>query len=80
MTAKEILAEGLRGNGLDGLFCEDAECGCLLDDLAPCGDDCTRCEAGHRHDRPAGSDSEYPWIVSRLEDPVAAWKKFEGRE
>jgi len=36
MTVEEIIKEYLTTNGYDGLCCED--CGCGIDDLAPCGD------------------------------------------
>ncbi len=38
MTVYEIIFEYLSKNGFDGL-CTD-ECGCLLDDLAPCCSEC----------------------------------------
>ena len=44
MTAKEILIKGLKDAGYDGLC--DLECGCFLDDLIPCGNDPSCCEAG----------------------------------
>ncbi|MEN6492609.1 MAG: hypothetical protein ABFC85_11530 [Rectinema sp.] len=34
MTPKEVIVKYLQGNGFDGLAGED--CGCGLDDLAPC--------------------------------------------
>jgi hypothetical protein len=36
MTVKEIVKDWLKGHGYEGL-CED-ECGCGLDDFAPCAD------------------------------------------
>lgn len=47
-TVKDIVTEYLKSNGYDGLYNDD--CGCPVDDLAPCCqlyDDCT---AGYRHD------------------------------
>ena len=44
MTAKEILINGLKEAGYDGLC--NLECGCFLDDLIPCGNDPSCCEAG----------------------------------
>ncbi len=38
MTVHEIILEYLEEHGFDGL-CTD-ECGCLLDDLAPCCSEC----------------------------------------
>ena len=46
-TVIEILCAGLQAGGFDGLCNRDAECGCFLDDLAPCGEDPTPCEPGY---------------------------------
>jgi len=43
MTAKEIIIKYLTDNGYDGLYNNDDDCGCGIDDLLPCGaspDDC----------------------------------------
>jgi len=42
-TVENIVRRYIEANGLDGLYNEEAECGCALDDLAPCsfiGSDC----------------------------------------
>lgn len=49
ITAKEIIAEWLKANGYDGLY--NHECGCLIDDLIPCGEDPSLCEAGIARER-----------------------------
>ena len=36
MDLIQIVADGLKKNGYDGLFVEDG-CACKVDDLAPCG-------------------------------------------
>ncbi len=36
MNARDILVEALKAMGADGLCNTDLECGCALDDLAPC--------------------------------------------
>ena len=48
MTAIDIIKTFLKLNGYDGLFNEDFECGCELDDLVPCGEVFLNCEAGHK--------------------------------
>lgn len=48
-TVRQIVGEWLVANGYDGLVAEDRECGCLVDDLSPCGgDDIMNCEAAYR--------------------------------
>jgi len=41
MDCKEIIIAKLKELGADGLCCED--CGCSIDDLCPCGEDCLDC-------------------------------------
>jgi len=48
VTAKEIMIDWLTTHGYDGLYGE--ECGCLLDDLMPCGEGCEGCQGGVRMD------------------------------
>lgn len=43
-TVKPILIDALKQLGADGLCNNDVECGCGLDDLVPCCEDCTGCE------------------------------------
>jgi hypothetical protein len=52
MTVKQIVAEWLKEHGYDGLYnwghyC-GCECGCKLDDLMPCGEGFSNCQAGVR--------------------------------
>jgi hypothetical protein len=59
MTIREIVADWLKSHGYDGLYCGEVgdECGCHLDDFAPCGNqyngpDWNRpdsCVPGYRH-------------------------------
>lgn len=46
MTVREIITAYLRERGYDGLC--NAECGCGLDDLAPCGGDCGECVPAYK--------------------------------
>lgn len=39
---QQIVTEWLTANGFDGLF-RPGQCGCLLDDLMPCGEPGTEC-------------------------------------
>jgi hypothetical protein len=47
MNVRELLIEKLREIGADGLYNEDGECGCGLDDMEPCAGYCNLsiCEA-----------------------------------
>lgn len=45
-TVQEIITIHLKQNGYDGL-CND-DCGCLIDDLAPCGNISLNCKAGYK--------------------------------
>lgn len=45
-TAQEIITIHLKQNGYDGLCTDD--CGCLIDDLAPCGSIGLNCKAGYK--------------------------------
>jgi len=47
LTVIEILIQRLKEGGFDGLANGPIECGCFLDDLAPCGSIYTGCAAGH---------------------------------
>ena len=47
MTVIEIVKQYLKENGYDGLCNED--CGCVIDDLAPCEEMSEQCEAGYKH-------------------------------
>jgi len=46
MNALEIVKKYLEENGYDGLY-YPGECACENDDLAPCGEDISKCDAGY---------------------------------
>ena len=67
MKVKEILGQWLKDNGYDGLYNED--CGCEIDDLAPCCIDCiAECEAGYKVPCPGpedcSADGDCYWHIS----------------
>jgi len=47
MTIMDILKDWLTTHGFDGLA-DDDECGCSLEDLAPCGDQWRWCEPAYK--------------------------------
>jgi hypothetical protein len=48
MTIKDIVEKYLKENNCDGLFNDDAECGCDIDDLSPCTQCDLECKAGFK--------------------------------
>ncbi len=60
MTVLEIVEKYLRDNGYDGLYNPDDECGCLINDLAPCGEMNEECRAGIILERDSGG---YDFII-----------------
>jgi hypothetical protein len=45
MVVEDIIRLWLKANGYNGLCTQD--CGCTIDDLAPCSGYCFTCEPGH---------------------------------
>lgn len=67
-TVIKIVEEHLRANGFSGLVQADADCGCEVDDLQPCGSDFASCKAGYKHCDPRpGRDSV--WLISTKQEP-----------
>lgn len=64
MNIKEIVAEYPKSKGFDGLWSPNAECGCKVDDLAPCGGPMEDCEAGYLMPCNCG---EHDWHIGRKE-------------
>ena len=61
MELREIAKAWLEANGYDGLCHGDTECGCLNDDLMPCGEPSMLCTAGYSVPVPEGCDGAW-WI------------------
>lgn len=66
MKVIEIVKAHLVANGFDGLVHVDAECGCLLDDLRPCGSDCSDCEPAYRGADENGEPGD--WAMYRTKE------------
>lgn len=43
MEIQDIVSKYLKDNDFDGLYNSDNECGCGLDELAPCGESTMNC-------------------------------------
>jgi len=56
-TVREIIAQWLREHGYDGLY-HPGDCGCLISDLCPCGEDSMQCSPGYKQ-----TDPEYDWAI-----------------
>jgi len=67
MRVIEIVKAHLVANGFDGLVQEDAECGCLCDDLVLCGGDFSTCEPGYRGIDESGDDAS-DWAIYRSKE------------
>lgn len=63
---RSILADWLRANGYDGLTTLD--CGCGLDDLAPCGGAQLDCVPAYRREGPAPDGEPGPWYSRERDD------------
>ena len=67
-TVIQIVAEHLRANGYTGLVQVDAPCGCCIDDLHPCGDNFSTCDAGYKHSDPR-EGRQHVWAIFRSPEP-----------
>ncbi len=62
MRVIQIVKSHLVANGFDGLVEADSECGCLIEDLAPCCGDFGQCDPGYRG---ADVSGEGDWAIYR---------------
>lgn len=74
MKVIEIVREHLRAGGFDGLVQVDAECGCELDDLQPCGECFASCEPGFRGANTDQQFSPNEWAMYRTKEAADASK------
>jgi hypothetical protein len=67
MDIKEIVKSYLEDNGYAGLWSPEGECACVNDDLFPCGEVFSECEAGYKAACDCG---EHDWhIVANKPEP-----------
>lgn len=67
-TALSMLDEALRAQGYGGLVMPDAECGCEVGDLAPCGSDFASCRPGYKHTDPRPG-RQTVWLMCVSQEP-----------
>ena len=81
-TVRTIVESYLRDNGFDGLCYHEIECGCGMDDLAPCGGVLENCRPAYQIPLPDGG----VWFTSDFDHkPTEAevqkyWEKLREDE
>jgi len=70
MNVRTIMAEWLREHGYDGLWNDDVDCGCKVDDLMPCEgfystDNCPNCQPGYLQQ---DEEAEMGWSIGPTKD------------
>ncbi len=75
-TALTILDEALVLKGYDGLVMPDAQCGCEVGDLAPCGNDPSRCRPAYKHRDPRPGRHKV-WLMFVSKEPPRP-EAFDG--
>lgn len=66
MEVIKIVEEHLKLFGYDGLYSDNGECACTLDDLAPCCDMKQDCSRGFKHTHSITGD----FVISPKKDPM----------
>lgn len=71
LTVRDLLIQRLHAMGADGLATED--CGCGIDDLAPCGLDCLDCEPA------IYDDCADIWSsIDHNDRPACLWEEYQS--
>lgn len=78
MRVIEILKAKLDADGFGGLVADGGECGCELDDLAPCGNEFSMCKAGYKHLDPR-PENVNGWAIWEKKEPPSdeQWEEVE---
>jgi hypothetical protein len=79
MDVIDIIREYLEKNGYDGLYNSDLECGCEVDDLAPCDNVGHDCAAGYKYPCVCG-DHDYDVGPEEERDRVLLGKRVRIKE
>lgn len=76
LPVAEILAAWLRAHGYTGLYAYGHECGCTVEDLAPCDSNCLGCMPGSKGVPPAGEEAVYgeSWIYATKREASASMR------
>lgn len=77
-TVAYIVAIFLREHRYDGLFNADAGCGCLLSDLAPCGEMLADCKAGYKMPCTCGEGCDFDVGTKEARDDALRREKDTG--
>ena len=62
MDCLDIIIRYLQNHGYDGLY-HETECGCEIDNLAPCGNDFSECKPGYKVAPPVGTDCDFDFYI-----------------
>ena len=68
MDCLRIIKDYLDTNGFDGLR-NEAECGCEISDLVPCGNDFSMCTPGYKVASPKGDEYDFYICQSKNDKP-----------
>ena len=68
MNVLQIVKQYLEASSFAGLYNEDAECACVIADLAPCGEMSQTCQAGILVKCPRGC-GDHDWHIVSPTNP-----------
>ena len=89
-TVREIVKDWLIHHGYDGLYNDNGECGCIIDDLIPCqSEGIEECKAGYKviiteeNKNRLDKNGEFDigdWMISlKPDDKVVLSKEYEKK-
>ena len=74
-TCIEIVRSYLKRYGYSGLYNPQANCGCEIDDLVPCGENFESCIPGYKYKCNCTKEEHY-WHISPYKDKSKRIKDF----
>lgn len=76
MNVKGIIIAWLKANSFEGLYNPEGECGCKLDDLAPCDSDCMMvCKPGYYVKAHENDSEDYDYYIMASKLDIADYLK-----